>query len=96
MNIEDNRPKIYYWEIISKISGTLTNRTIEENENEINVEISLGNCIINFFYLCFYKYPVIGAIEYAFKEYEQKKDLKLSFFINNQNKESVEDLKKYV
>ena len=101
LNIEDKNPKIYYWTIFSQISGALANITIRENENEINEEIPLGNCIVNFFYLCFYKYPIIGAIEYAFKEYEPKKDLKLSFFIKNQNNElndnleTIKDLKNY-
>ena len=90
--IEDNKPKIYYWEIISQISITLINRRIGENANEINEKIVLGNCIINYFFLCFYKYPVIGAIEYAFKEFEQKKDLKLSFFIKNKNNKPKDNL----
>lgn len=96
LTYEDNKPKIYYWDINYQISGTFSKRTIGDNGNEIIENNSLGNCIVNHFYLCFYKYPLIGAIEYAFKEYELKKNLKLSFFIENQYNDNIEDLKSYV
>ena len=78
---EDNKPKVYYWEIFSQLSGMFTNYTaLEENENIINESIPLGNCVVNYFYHCFDKYPLLGAIEYNFKKFEKKKTIKLSFF----------------
>ena len=97
VNIKDKNPKIFYWQITSQLSGISTNYiTSGETENIISEEISLANCVLNYFYHCFDKYPLLGAIEYNFKEYENKKQIKLSFFTGNQNDNIKTRLKNYI
>ena len=49
--IEDNFPKINYWEIHSQLSGMSTNYQIKgKKQNISNEKIPLGNCIVNHFY----------------------------------------------
>ena len=74
VNLKNNKPSIFYWEIISQLSGIIINYTTSgENESITNEKISLVNCVLNYFYKFFDKYPLLGAIDYNFKKYESKK-----------------------
>ena len=55
----------------------------------------MGNCIINHFYHCFEKYPLLGAIQYHFKNYE-KKTIKISFSIDKIHLNKINYLKDYL
>ena len=97
LSFEDEKPKIYYWEIISQLSGiVISSTTTGENENQIEEKIPLGNCILNYFYHCFDKYPLLGAIEYNFIEYEGKKQLNLSFFTDDDYAYKIPELSHYI
>ena len=87
LSYENNEPKINYWEIDCQLSGVFTqNITSEKDENDVEQIFPLGNCILNYFYHCFDKYPFLGAIEYNFIIHENyKKILKLSFFSERQD-----------
>ena len=94
--IEDNFPKINYWEIHSQLSGMSTNYQIKgKKQNISNEKIPLGNCIVNHFYHCFEKYHLLGALQYYFKKYE-KKDLNISFYVENNYFNKIIDLKNYL
>ena len=96
LSYENNEPKVNYWEIDCQLSGVFTeNTTSEKDEQNIEQIFPLGNCILNYFYHCFDKYPFLGAIEYNFIIYEKsKKILKLSFFSEKQ--EFIPKLKTYI
>ena len=96
-NIINNNLFIFYWEITSQISGIITDyETIGTNNNEIEEKIPLGNCIINYFYYCFEKYPLIGAIQYNFRKFGINKGINLGFFVEDQDYENISDLKTYI
>ena len=84
INITNGAPKIVYWEIFSQISGILTNY-ITTGVVDNKIKISLGNCVVNYFYHCFLKYPIVGAIEYNYNKYEEKKRINLKIFFEEQN-----------
>ena len=101
LSYEHQKPEIHYWEIYCQFSGVYEMHTTRNVENNIIEKlIPLGNCILNYFYHCFDKYPLLGAIEYNFIKYENiKKLLKLSFFAEQPNiiptlKEYINELKK--
>ena len=94
--IEDVIPLINYWEIDSQLSGISTNYQIRGRKQNIsNAKIPFGNCIVNHFYHCFEKYPLLGALQYQFKNY-QKNTLNISFFIDNYYCKKRENLKNYL
>jgi len=99
VNITNGAPKIAYWEIFSKISGTLTNY-ITTGVIDNKREISLGNCVVNYFYHCFLKYPIVGAIEYNYNKYKEKKRINLKIFLEEQSSNSINNeiqlLKDYI
>ena len=65
-------------------------------ENETKNKFELGNCIINYFYHCFEKYPLLGAIQFNFKKYENKKKINLSFYLDNYNTNNISEFKTYI
>ena len=86
-----------YWEISSQISGISTNyKVLNINENENKIKFEHANCIINYFYHCFEKYPLLGAIQFNFKKYENKKKINLSFYLDNYNNNNISELKTYI
>ena len=96
-NSKDNEYSIIYWEIFSQISGISTNyKILNNNENETNNKFELANCIINYFYHCFEKYPLLGAIQFNFKKYENKKQINLCFYLDNYNTDNISDFKTYI
>ena len=88
VNVTTNRPIIKYREIISNISGIVSSSN-EENDTE-NLKIPKGNCVMNYFFYCFVKYSLIGAVEYRRKD---KIFLKLGFFPEN---DKINELKEYI
>ena len=57
INIKDNFPIITYWEVDSQLSDiSIKSKTLRKNKE--NKKFSLGNCIVNYFYHCFIKYPL--------------------------------------
>ena len=96
LSYEDDKPIINYWEINCQLSGAFTSSsTTEEEVDKIEQLIPLGNCLLNYFYHCFDKYPLLGAIEYNFIKYENsKKLLKLSFF--TEKNDIIPKLKYYI
>ena len=72
--IHNSYPLIKYCEVFSNLSRISTEYKISgEDGNSSNKKIPLGNCLINYFYHCFEKFPLIGAIQYNFKNFEEKK-----------------------
>lgn len=93
---KDNNLKIVYWEIISKLSDiSIYEQKRENDENSNTGEISIGNCVVNYFYHCFEKYPLIGAVQYNLNVFN-KKELKLSFFIEDNFRKKIDGLKNYI
>ena len=96
-NSKDNQYSIIYWEISSQISGISTNyKVLNINDNKTENEFELSNCIINYFYHCFEKYPLLGAMQFNFKKYENKKRINLCFFLDNYNTDNISDFKAYI
>jgi len=95
VDIKMNIPQIHFWEINSKLSGISTDYQKRNKRKNDNTDISLGNCVINYFYHCFEKYPLLGALQYKLQKYE-KKSLKFSFYIKNDLSEQIDSLKKYI
>ena len=89
-------PLIKYWELNSKLSGISTEYQIKGKKQTIQYEkIPYGNCVVNYFYHCFEKYPLLGAIQYYFKNYE-KKNLNIGFFVEKDYINRINDLKSYL
>ena len=94
--LEGKIPLINYWRVDSKLSGISTEYQIKGKKHNISTEkIPIGNCVVNFFYHCFEKYPLLGAIEYYFKKYEKKK-LKIGFFVEKDYINRINDLISYL
>jgi hypothetical protein len=94
--LEGKIPLINYWRVDSKLSGISTEYQIKGKKQNIKSEkIPIGNCIVNYFYHCFEKYPLLGAIEYYFKKYE-KKNLKIGFFVEKDYINRINDLISYL
>jgi hypothetical protein len=94
----NNDPKnIIYWEISSQISGISTKyKVLNINKNEPKNKFQVANCIINYFYHCFEKYPLLGAIQFNFKKYENKKKINLSFYLDNHNNNNIYEFQTYI
>ena len=89
-------PLIKYWELNSKLSGISTEYQIKGKKQTIQYEkIPYGNCVVNYFYHCFEKYPLLGAIQYYFKKYE-KKNLNIGFFVEKDYINLINDLKSFL
>ena len=69
---EDNKFKIQLKEIESSLSS-LTTQTNSYKEKMLN--LSEANCVINYFYHSFVKYPSIGALQYNYKINEKIKNI---------------------
>jgi hypothetical protein len=94
--LEGKTPLINYWRVDSKLSGIFTEYQIKgKKQNIISDKIPIGNCVVNYFYHCFEKYPLLGAIEYYFKKYE-KKNLKIGFFVEKDYINRINDLISYL
>ena len=94
--LEGKIPLINYWRVDSKLSGISTEYQIKGKKQNIKSEkIPIGNCIVNYFYHCFEKYPLLGAIEYYFKRYKKKK-LKIGFFVEKDYNNRINDLISYL
>ena len=78
--INNENPLIFYWEIDSQLSGISTDCQIKRRKQDLIKEIPYGNCVINYFYHCFEKYPLLGAIQHNYKMYENN-NLKISFYV---------------
>ena len=95
--IHNSYPLIKYCEIFCNLSRISTDYKISGEEgNSSNKKIPLGNCLINYFYHCFEKFPLIGAIQYNFKNFEEKKKIYLGFFFEGENTNLFSDLKDYI
>ena len=95
LNIIGNTPIIHFWEIDSKLSGISTDYQKRNKNKQENNKTALGNCVINYFYHCFEKYPLIGALPYNLQKYE-KKAIKVSFYLKNDLSDKIHYLEKYV
>ena len=57
LNINQEQPKIKYWEIYLNLSKITINISSENDKNFNKLkDLSLGNCIVNYFYHCFETY----------------------------------------
>ena len=81
VNLKDKKPIFKYWEIISNISGISTNYSSNAENNSQYYEIPLGNCIMNYFFHSFEKYPLMGAIQFNRKD---DLSLKLDIFVGKE------------
>ena len=95
VNIIGNMPIINYWKIDSKLSGISTDYQTRIKKKQENNKTSLANCVINYFYHCFEKYPLIGALPYKFQEYD-KQSIKFSFYLKNNLNGKIHSLENYV
>ena len=93
LTINENKPKIKYWEIISRLSGFSTDWRTENSNIIQNQNISLGNCVVDYFFHCFSKYSLIGSIEYA-RGYNCS--IKLSIFVGSEQKNKLPEFNKYI
>ena len=96
LNNKDNNPRITYFEINSKLSGISVIEQLKDKNENISENITIGNCVVNYFYHCFEKYPLIGAIQQNFNEFEKKKEIKLSFCVEKNYKNKITKLKEYI
>ena len=96
LNNKNNNPKITYFEINSKLSGVSIFEQLKGNNENISENITIGNCVVNYFYHCFEKYPLIGAIQKNFREFEKKIEIKLSFCVEKKYKNKIKYLKEYI
>ena len=87
VNISNNKPIIKYREIKTNISGISTNFITDEENNKQNYEIPIGNCILNYFFHCFEKYPLNSAIEFKRKD---DLSIKLNIFTGNDIEKTIE------
>ena len=95
LNIFGNTPIIHFWKIDSKLSGISTDYQKRNKNKQENNKTALGNCVINYFYHCFEKYPLIGALPYNLQKYE-KKAIKISFYLKDDLNDKIHYLEKYV
>ena len=95
INIIGNLPIINFWEINSKLSGISTEYQRRNKKKQENTEISLGNCVANYFYHCFEKYPLLGALQYIFQKYDEK-EINLSFYLKDDLNNKINSLEKYI
>ena len=86
-------PIIKFREIISNLSGIETNFTTNEENNSTNYEIPLGNCIMNYFFHCFEKYPLIGAISFRRKN---ESSIKFNLYVGNNNMNKINEFQEYI
>ena len=97
---EGNKYSIIYWEISSQISGISTKSKVSNiDENKSNKKIEHANCIINYFYHCFEKYPLLGAIQLNFIDYLNQKQIKINigFYLDNFNANNdISNCQKYI
>ena len=89
-NLTESIKKLKNKKIIKSIINKKNLLFFEESDN------ILDTYVLNYFYHCFDKYPLLGAIEYNFKKYNNKKKIKLSFFIENQYNDIMPELKNYI
>ena len=95
LNIYEKDLLINYWEIDSKLSGiSFESQTKGKKQNSIK-DIPFGNCVVNYFYHCFEKYPLIGALQYYLKKYENN-NLELGFFVEKDYLNRINDIKIYL
>ena len=92
ITIVKNSPNITYWEIDSQLSDSFI--TTKKKENEMK-NIPIGNCIVNYIYHCFLKFPLFENIIYNI-ENEKKNLIKLSFYGESLEYENKNKLKKYI
>ena len=94
IKIIGNIPIVNYWEINARLSG-ISSDYQKKHKKQINNDISLGNCVINYFYHCFEKYPLLSALHYKFQKYD-KKSIKLYFYLKDDLSDSISSLEKYI
>ena len=90
ININQNELIIKYWTITSKLSS-FTSLSKGNNNESNNDDLPKGNCIINYFYHCFYKYHLISSIEY-----NRGINNKLKFSVYLENTNNIEFIKEYI
>ena len=99
INIIDNKPIIKYHDIICYMSGTRTDSISNESRQNKNKKIPLGNCFLNYFFHCFEKYPLLGAIQYKKSKNSfnfNNLSTNLSFFIEKNNTHYLTILQDYI
>ena len=95
INIIGEKPIICYWEIHSQLSGKKVELQIKGKKIKIINKIPFGNCVVNHFYHCFEKYPLLGALPYYYKKYE-KNSLEISFFVEQNYFNKLKDIINYL
>ena len=93
----NNQYSIKYWKISSQISGiSINSKVFNINENETKNNFELANCIMNYFYHCFEKYPLLGALQFNFNKYKNKKKINLSFYLDGYETDNFSEFKTYI
>ena len=61
---------------LKSISTSLSAKTAESSTNDkTKLNLSEGNCVLNYFYHSFLKYPLIGALQYNYYSFKQLKNI---------------------
>ena len=95
-NINQEQLIIKYWEIYLNLSKIII-KISSENDNNNNKlkDLSLGNCVVNYFYHCFEKYHLISSIEFNIN-INNNNSTKLNIFLGKKNKIHFEKFQKYI
>ena len=95
---ENNKYNFIAKNICSSLSIIQMKSSANDNKNE-NLKFNEGNCIFNYFYHCFIKFPAKSAIEYHY--YDKNIVNNIYIFLNDINKskhyeEYFDKLKEYI
>ena len=80
-----------------KILTSSSHFTIESHDqNDIKEELNLteGNCVLNYFYHAFKKYPSIGAVQYNYFFYNNK-IIKKAVYLHSNNLKNIDSFEEY-
>ena len=88
--IENNELHIKLKKISSSVSSFKIESNSDENSSE-ELDLREGNCVINYFYHAFIKYPSIGALQYNYLNKKNSKDI----YIYSPNLKEIENYKDY-
>ena len=76
--------------ILTDISSSLINIS---TTNQNDLQLTEGNCVLNYFYHSFIKYPFLGALQYNY--YKEKQIKNIYIFEKNLGKKEIEKYEKY-
>ena len=88
--IENNELHIKLKKILTSVASFKIESNYDENSSE-ELNLTEGNCVINYFYHAFIKYPSIGALQY---NYYNKKSSK-NIYIYSSNLKEIQNYKDY-